>query len=107
MSRTLRLPTSIEHDVFVVVWDRDQDVYILALPDGTTYDIGDAQEAFAYFKNTLKIEEMGQRAIDCARNFYTAVCLWKEQRCWGAETETKEPEYARLFKIKPDSIFLV
>lgn len=105
--RTLQPPESLEvFDVFVVIWEQGEDSYVLALPNGTSYDLGNGEEAMRYFRK-IGMEEMGQRGIDCARNFFTSVVIWKEKRCYGAETKESRSEYQRLFKQDPEPLMII
>lgn len=54
MSRTLRLPESLENEpVFVVTFDRSMDEYSLGLRNGATYLIGSHDDTVMYFTKKL------------------------------------------------------
>jgi hypothetical protein len=105
--RTLRPPSSIDFDFFALVWDRIEGTYILALPDGRSFELGDTQQTFIYFRNVLNMEQLGERAMDSARNWYTAIVIPADNRCFGAETEESGSEYKRLFKHVEDEVLVV
>jgi len=72
MSRTLRLPSDLRESHFVVAWERDEEVFLLCLPDGSTYEIGDWFEAEAYFKRSLwGVDPFWvQRIVEVAKSLY-------------------------------------
>lgn len=105
--RTLTPPREIESDFFALVWDSVDDVYILSLPDGRSYELGDAQSTLIYFTNVLQLGLLGERAMDSARNWYTAIVIPKENRCYGAETKESMTEYQRLFGTATEEPIIV
>ena len=104
--KTLLPPQKIEDDVFAFIWDPSTDIYILALRDGRTYEIGSAQDSVIYFRN-IGMEEIGQRCIDCSRNFYTAIAVMEGPRVFGAETEDSCPAFQRYFPSAAQGELLV
>lgn len=108
--RTLQPPLTLEDDFFVLIWERDTDVYILSLKDGRSFEIGETEDARAFFKYHFengKYAEIGQRGMDSARNWYVAVVIPEQNRCFGVETEESQSEYDRLFKTEPEPLLIV
>lgn len=105
--RTLTPPRSLESDFFVLIWDREEDVFILSLPDGRSYELGNAQSTLIYFNNVLQLGMLGERAMDSARNWYTSIVIPKDNRCFRAETKESQTDYQRLFQTEPDPFAII
>lgn len=105
--RRLTPPTSLEgEELFAVIWDPGSDSYVLSLRDGRSYDIGAPRDALTYLRDTVALGELGVRAMDSARNFYTAVVIPEEGRCFGADVETPDPDVNRLLKSSKHNSFV-
>lgn len=68
--KTLRPPSTLTVKYAVLVYDRNDGVFVLALPDGSTYELGEAQESLTYLKRVFPT--LGETAMDYAYNFGAA-----------------------------------
>jgi len=105
--RTLVPPREIANDYFLLIWDPIGGVYVLSLTDGRSYELGDDEDTRIYFTNVLQLGELGDRAMDSARNWYTTVVIPKDNRCFHVETKESQTEYQRLFKTPPPELIIV
>ena len=106
MSRTLRLPDSLENEpVFVVAFDRSVDEYSLGLRNGATYVVGNHDDTVMYFTKKLAhfklppfwVDDMVNRAnafiaVQADPEFYSII------QC---ELPSSVTEYELLFKRLP------
>lgn len=105
--RTLNPPETIEGSYFLLLWDRDEDNYILSLIDGRSYELGTAERTLTYLRNVLQLGMLGERAMDSARNWKVAAVLPSENRCFGVETKESVPEYQRFFEVEQTAFVVV
>ena len=76
MSSQLLLPDNLaRYDWFVLLWDRDDERYLLLLRDNSSYEIEDGDFGHRYMVRALKGNvELAERCLDTARNFVASVC---------------------------------
>lgn len=92
------LPTNLkDEEFFVVTCEREATSFELALKTGETYYIGDGLEALQYLDRVLGDETFSGRVYACASNFYCAVVVPKEQRCFSAETDKSKKSNRPVF----------
>ena len=75
------LPTSLPGEFFVLVWNRESQQFELHVDDEdqSSYQMGsDIPKAMAYFANVLKLGQIGDRAIDVAKEFGAAQVMFRE-----------------------------
>lgn len=112
--RRLQPPLILDDPDFAFVWDKDTDEYVLSLRSGQSFDLGDAALATNYFSllripglERKQVEELGERAINCARNFHVAIVIVEEGRVFGAETKESGLSVNQPLKKKDGELLIV
>jgi len=72
MANKLQPPRDLSQEpFFAVTYEREEMVYILALPSGQSFDLGEPDDALRYF-DRAGVRNVGERAMDTAFNFHAA-----------------------------------
>jgi len=86
MGRTIKPPATIETDFFVLVFDRFSEQYKLALPNGSSYLLGTAEESRVYLTRVLANVQLAEDAVDLAYNFVASQVIPAQNRTFPLDS---------------------
>ena len=103
MGRTLQPPAELDVDYFVVIYERDSEVYTVALPDGSSYMLGGVPETKLYLTRIMHGNtDLAERAIDFAYNFGVSQVIPKSDRSFPIDDVKQVEDVENNLKI-PDN----
>lgn len=98
-------PRTIPGEFFVLAYDRYDQTYTLFVDDGShsSYNLGnDIESVMRYFK-VINVAELGNRAIDLAKEFGASQCVPSEDRVFRINTTPQRGESPLKFRDEADT----